>query len=840
MHYSNFDLWIEEETERGFPLHASAERMGEVQRDWMELDPEDLRDLVECLEERRTDRQLLVELGEKLYSALFRSADREIEALFQRHLGETRGDPDLGVRLRLRLGSPALAALPWELLRAPDQDHFLGASIETALVRYLEVPQPVRDLSASPPINMLVVVPEAKGLNTEEERQNLQNALEPLEGMINPTWIDGGATRAAIGEALIEQEFGLLHFIGHGDFDGERAVLYLDDGRGGVDAVDESEVAGLLLNHTSMKLVVLNSCRGATVSSSRPMVGMAPGIVRESVPAVVAMQYGIYDDVAVEFSRVFYTALLKSPHRGRVDVAVCQARNQLAVEFPGERAVAAPVLFLRSPEGVLFELEQPGGLARSLLSTQQAHTARAVKITREHNLDSLQVPPGEETEEQQKQLEEEHEELDRLRKQIRLRRFGLLTAAGAALLCALVAWVALLDILTLETRAELFTLALADRFVSKQPRADLATIAIQPQRHEESFGLAWRPRLAVLLEELTRAEARVVGFDVAFPRPSDDPQADRALREAFRNAAGSGTTVIVAASHADPQGNPELAEPFRDVVGGWGFTQLGRRLGVGMTAHLAATENDVRDEIWQRSRPYSTPRASFALRCAMAHGGADPSAPVEIDPWEPRIRFPTGHDESASIGCLEQRVVGHADRDSLIPAGSLRAGMALDLTSAEAGNRYAYSDIMTRGALQDPERFKDKTVIVGVETEPDRHPVFGLLGRRRRWGVDIQADTVRALLNAIEGRQPLVRRPSFGWLVLFLLAAGAAGAAARFSVVTRRPHGPKYLLLGATIGWVVLSIILYRELRLLLNIIHGPLVLLVTYWFLGVIKRRWI
>jgi hypothetical protein len=76
--------------------------------------------------------------------------------------------------------------------------------------------------------------------------------------------------------------------------------------------------------------------------------------------------------------------------------------------------------------------------------------------------------------------------------------------------------------------------------------------------------------------------------------------------------------------------------------------------------------------------------------------------------------------------------------------------------------------------------------------------------------------------------------------VVFLLAAGAAGAAARFSVVTRRPHGPTCVLLGATIGWVVLSIILYRELRLLLNIIHGPLVLLVTYWLLGVIKRRWI
>jgi len=45
--------------------------------------------------------------------------------------------------------------------------------------------------------------------------------------------------------------------------------------------------------------VILNACQSSASSSTQPMVGLAPNLVRRGLPAVVAMQYSIYDDTAV-------------------------------------------------------------------------------------------------------------------------------------------------------------------------------------------------------------------------------------------------------------------------------------------------------------------------------------------------------------------------------------------------------------------------------------------------------------------------------------------------------------------------------------------------------------
>ena len=68
------------------------------------------------------------------------------------------------------------------------------------------------------------------------------------------------------------------------------------------------------------------------------------------------MQYPFADTAAVLFAREFYRKLCTGSNRGRVDAAVSHARNRLQMDFVDTLAFATPVLYMRSPTGVIFDL----------------------------------------------------------------------------------------------------------------------------------------------------------------------------------------------------------------------------------------------------------------------------------------------------------------------------------------------------------------------------------------------------------------------------------------------------------------------------------------------------
>ena len=55
-----------------------------------------------------------------------------------------------GLRIKLRFQSPEMAALPWEFIYDPRRGEYVCLSRNTPLVRYLELPQPIRTLRADP------------------------------------------------------------------------------------------------------------------------------------------------------------------------------------------------------------------------------------------------------------------------------------------------------------------------------------------------------------------------------------------------------------------------------------------------------------------------------------------------------------------------------------------------------------------------------------------------------------------------------------------------------------------------------------------------------------------
>ncbi len=79
----------------------------------------------------------------------------------------------------------------------------------------------------------------------------------------------------------------------------------------------------------------------------------ASTLVRRGIPAVLIMQYKITDRAAIEFSSAFYEALVDSLP---VDAAVAEARKAISLAVMNTVEWGTPVLYMRSPNGVLFNI----------------------------------------------------------------------------------------------------------------------------------------------------------------------------------------------------------------------------------------------------------------------------------------------------------------------------------------------------------------------------------------------------------------------------------------------------------------------------------------------------
>ena len=162
------------------------------------------------------------------------------------------------------------------------------------------------------------------------------------------------ATWADLRDLLLDGEWHVLHFIGHGGFDPTRGegilALVGEDGR--ADLVAAHRLADLLRQARPMpRLVVLNSCSGAAAGASDLFSGTAAALVRGGVSAVAAMQYEISDPAAVAFARGFYAAIA----RGRgIDDAVSSGRVAILGLSDWTLEWVTPVLYLRGHDSRLF------------------------------------------------------------------------------------------------------------------------------------------------------------------------------------------------------------------------------------------------------------------------------------------------------------------------------------------------------------------------------------------------------------------------------------------------------------------------------------------------------
>lgn len=301
----------------------------------------------------------LEELGQRLFKALFRGP---VRSCWARSLAEATRSPDGGLRLKLQLNleDPALiplAELPWEYLFSLEHGGFLGLQRKTPILRHMRLPLPAGQAPVAKPLRVLLVSAQPSSmskLSLEEESEKIAEALDVLPGVeVLPR---SNPTIESLREILLQQNFHVLHFMGHGGFDGEsgQGALYFA-GRTGIPVpVSGSVFASHLADLPSLRLVFLNACETARVNARAPFAGVATALLRAGLPAVVAMQRPIRDGSALELSRTVYRRLAAGDP---IDAAVTEGRLAIARGHGALLEWGTPVLFSRAGDGTLFARE---------------------------------------------------------------------------------------------------------------------------------------------------------------------------------------------------------------------------------------------------------------------------------------------------------------------------------------------------------------------------------------------------------------------------------------------------------------------------------------------------
>ncbi len=303
-----------------------------------------------------SEQQAVQDFGEKLFDALLTGEVRSRFDVSQQQAAQQ----DLGLRVKLRIQPPELAALPWEFLYDPRQAEFLCLSRHTPIVRYLELPQPIQPLRVKPPLRILAMTASPRDLDAldmDREKQRIQQATRQLQarGLIELTWLPG-ATWRDLQKAMRAGPWHIFHFTGHGGFDSkaDEGLLMLEDEQGKSEPLSATQLGRLLADHRFLRLALLNACEGARGSEHDVFSSTGAILVRRGLLAVLAMQYEITDRAAIEFSRAFYEALADAVP---VDSAVVEARKAISIGVANTVEWGTPVLYMRAPDGRIFDVE---------------------------------------------------------------------------------------------------------------------------------------------------------------------------------------------------------------------------------------------------------------------------------------------------------------------------------------------------------------------------------------------------------------------------------------------------------------------------------------------------
>ena len=296
--------------------------------------------------------------GDSLFRALFQANIRS-HLYHSLSLAKAR---NTGLRIRLHFDPrhPQLAnllCLPWEFLFDAGENRFLNLDLNTPVIRYLDIPKPTAPPNLPPPLRILLVWATPQKLSTlkiAKEKQAIIKALDALPGVeVHP---HGHATLQSLRHTLRQNQYHVIHFMGHGGMTGTGGSegLYLEDENGEAAFVNARQLAVCLSGLNSLRFVFLNACQYTLrrdANHPNPFTNTAAALLLEGIPAVLAMQAPIGDLAALTLASIFYKRLARGEP---IETALTEARLVVYSKQPTALDWAAPVLYLRNEHGHLF------------------------------------------------------------------------------------------------------------------------------------------------------------------------------------------------------------------------------------------------------------------------------------------------------------------------------------------------------------------------------------------------------------------------------------------------------------------------------------------------------
>lgn len=324
--------------------------------------PRDLQRVWETIHAAQTAGQatgpqkaLIQDVGRRLFEAAFVG---EVLGCLRASFDEAAMTQDR-LRIHLDLSSRVeLESLPWEFLYNPERSEFVSLSLHSPLARYVDLHARVLPVSAPKPLRMLAVLagPSAyPRVDVDHEWLDLLDTIDFLgrdgrlivERLTKPTLLD-------LQRKLRQNEYHLLHFVGHGVMDkltGE-GQLILEDEMGRSRPVNGQHLGALLRDHATLRYVMLaGPTRSAVDSDYRGLLDVARSLVQRGIAAAVAPQMRAAHGDWLAFCREVYTRLAEWQP---VDEAVVHGR-QAMFALAEDVGWGAPVLFTRAADGLLFD-----------------------------------------------------------------------------------------------------------------------------------------------------------------------------------------------------------------------------------------------------------------------------------------------------------------------------------------------------------------------------------------------------------------------------------------------------------------------------------------------------
>jgi len=299
------------------------------------------------------------EFGTRLYDTVFVGTVRS--ALDGSLFEASQQSAGLRIRLRFASNAPELIDLPWEYLYNPDKNRFLNLSVDSPLVRDLDLTGRIEPLEIIPPLRVLVMIASPNDydpLDVEEEWSRLKESVADLEasGHIVLDRTDT-ASLSSLHRQLRKEDYHIFHFIGHGAFDEQAkdGVLVFVDENGRGRKISGQQLGTILHDEKTLRLAILNACEGGRASFTDPFAGVAQSLLQQDIPAVIAMQFEVSDKAAITLAHEFYAAIAVGYP---VDAALSEARKIIYAEV-SDVEWGTPVLYMRVADGRIFDVVGP-------------------------------------------------------------------------------------------------------------------------------------------------------------------------------------------------------------------------------------------------------------------------------------------------------------------------------------------------------------------------------------------------------------------------------------------------------------------------------------------------